>query len=87
MAQLGAVAERRGGVTFRSRQRFKMSPQCDPSTFTLAIIARIGLLNVLWMIGLVAACQVFRLLIHVRWRQMVSVSTVRNGSINCPADR
>ena len=41
-------------------------------SFTLAIIARIGLLNVLWMIGLVAVCQVFRLLIHVRWRQMVS---------------
>ena len=41
-------------------------------SFTLEIIARIGLLNVMWMIGLVAACQVFRLLIHVRWRQMVS---------------
>jgi hypothetical protein len=41
-------------------------------SLTLAIIARIGLLNVLWMIGLVAACQVFRRLIHVRCRQMVS---------------
>ena len=41
-------------------------------SFTLAIIARIGLLNVLWMIGLVAGCQVFRRLIHVRGPQMVS---------------
>jgi hypothetical protein len=30
--------------------------------FTLAIIARLGLLNLPWLIGLVAACEVFRLL-------------------------
>jgi hypothetical protein len=41
-------------------------------SFTLAIIARLGVLNLLWMIGLVAACQVFRLLNPVRRRQMVS---------------
>jgi len=41
-------------------------------SFTLAIIARMALPNVLLMIGLVAGCQVFRRLIHVRGLQMVS---------------
>lgn len=31
--------------------------------FTIAIIARLGLLNVIWMIGLVAACEIAALLV------------------------
>jgi len=30
--------------------------------FTLAIVARLGLLNIVWLIGLVAACEIFRLI-------------------------
>ena len=32
--------------------------------FTLTIIARLGLLNVMWMIALVAVWQIFRVLSH-----------------------
>jgi hypothetical protein len=32
------------------------------SDFTVAIVGRLAVLNVLWLIGLVAACEVFRLL-------------------------
>jgi hypothetical protein len=39
--------------------------------FTAAIVGRLGLLSALWLIGLIAACEVFRLLNSVRWRQMV----------------
>ena len=38
-------------------------------SFTLAIIGRLGLLNALWMIGLVAACEVVRLLNRIRFRR------------------
>jgi hypothetical protein len=34
-------------------------------SFTLTIITRLGLLNLLWLIGLVAACEVFRLLAKI----------------------
>jgi hypothetical protein len=40
--------------------------------FTLAIISRIGILNILWTIGLVVACEVARLLNQYRRRQTVS---------------
>ncbi len=40
--------------------------------FTLAIVGRIGVLSLLWLIGLVAACEVFRLLNPIRQRQVVS---------------
>jgi hypothetical protein len=40
--------------------------------FTLRIVARIGILNLLWLLGLVAACAVFRLLTSIRRRQMPS---------------
>ena len=40
--------------------------------FTLAIFGRLGVLSLLWLIGLVAACEVFRLLNPVRRRQMAS---------------
>lgn len=40
--------------------------------FSLAIVTRLGLLNLLWLIGLVAACEVFRLLNRVSRRQMAS---------------
>ncbi|MGO9700802.1 MAG: hypothetical protein ACLPX7_16230 [Xanthobacteraceae bacterium] len=38
-------------------------------SFTLAIIGRLGLLNALWMIGLVAACEVVRLLNRIGFRR------------------
>jgi hypothetical protein len=41
-------------------------------SFTLAIVGRLAVLSPLWLIGLVAACEVFRLLNPVRQRQMVS---------------
>ncbi len=40
--------------------------------FTLAVIARLGVLSLLWLIGLVVACEVFRLLTSIRQRQMLS---------------
>jgi hypothetical protein len=40
--------------------------------FTFAIVSRIGILNILWLIGLVAACEVARLLNQYRRRQTVS---------------
>lgn len=39
--------------------------------FTFAIVGRLGVLSVLWLIGLVAACEVFRLLTSA-WRRQVS---------------
>lgn len=47
---------------------------CTPAlgssgAFTLAIIARLGLLNVLWMLGLVAACEIAALLVAARRRR------------------
>jgi hypothetical protein len=33
--------------------------------FTLLIVGRLGVLSVLWLIGLVTACEVFRLLITI----------------------
>ena len=39
--------------------------------FTTAIVGRLGVLSVLWLIGLVAACEVFRLLTS-RLRHQVS---------------
>ncbi len=41
-------------------------------SFTLAIVGRLAALSLLWLIGLVAACEVFRLLNPVRQRQIVS---------------
>jgi hypothetical protein len=40
--------------------------------FTAAIVGRLGLLSVLWAIGLVAACEVARLLSHALRRQTAS---------------
>ncbi len=40
--------------------------------FTLAIIGRLGVLSLLWLIGLVAACEVVRLLDLFRRRHMLS---------------
>ncbi len=40
--------------------------------FILAIVARLGLLNLLWLIGLVAVCAVFRLLSAFRDRHALS---------------
>jgi len=40
--------------------------------FTLAIIARLGVLNVAWLIGLVAACEIVRLINPFRRGQAVS---------------
>ena len=40
--------------------------------FTFAIVGRLGVLSLLWLIGLVAACEVFRLLNPIRRRQMAS---------------
>ncbi len=40
--------------------------------FTLAVVARLGTLNLLWLIGLVTACEVFRLLNPIRRHQAVS---------------
>jgi len=39
--------------------------------FTAAIVGRLGLLSVLWLIGLIMACEVFRLLNPVRRHQMM----------------
>jgi hypothetical protein len=39
--------------------------------FTVAIIGRLGVLSVLWLIGLVAACEVFRLLVAT-WRSQTA---------------
>lgn len=41
-------------------------------SFTSAIVGRLGVLSVLWLIGLVAACEVFRLLDAARRRQTAS---------------
>ena len=41
------------------------------SDFTAAIIGRLGILNVLWLLGLVAACAVVRLLIRVGERRVL----------------
>ena len=38
--------------------------------FTMTIIARLGLLNVLWMLGLVAACEIAALLIAATRRRL-----------------
>jgi hypothetical protein len=40
--------------------------------FTLAIIGRLGVLNLLWLLGLVAACEIVRLLAPLRRRQILS---------------
>jgi uncharacterized protein YbjT (DUF2867 family) len=40
--------------------------------FTAAIVGRLGLLSVIWTIGLVAACEVARLLNHALRRQTAS---------------
>jgi hypothetical protein len=40
--------------------------------FTVTIVGRLGILSLLWLIGLVAACEVFRLLNAVRRRRMPS---------------
>jgi hypothetical protein len=40
--------------------------------FTVAIVGRLGILSVLWLIGLVVACEVFRLLTARRRRHMPS---------------
>jgi len=40
--------------------------------FTLPIISRLGTLNVFWLVGLVAACEVARLLDQYRRSQTVS---------------
>jgi hypothetical protein len=47
---------------------------CTPAlgssgAFTFAIIARLGLLNVLWMLGLIAACEIAALLIAATRRR------------------
>ena len=41
-------------------------------SFTLAIVGRLGVLSLLWLIGLIAACEVFRLLNPIRRHQAVS---------------
>jgi len=41
-------------------------------SFTAAIVARLGILSLLWLIGLVAACEVFRLVAAARQRAMAS---------------
>jgi hypothetical protein len=38
--------------------------------FTLAMVGRLGVLSLLWLIGLVAACEVYRILNPLRRRQM-----------------
>ena len=40
--------------------------------FTVAIVGRLGMLNIFWLIGLVAACEVARLFNQYRRRQTVS---------------
>ncbi len=40
--------------------------------FTMAIVGRLGILSVLWLIGLVAVCEVFRLLMAARQKQTAS---------------
>lgn len=40
--------------------------------FTPAIVARLGLLNVVWLIALVAACEIVRLLNPYRWGRTIS---------------
>jgi len=40
--------------------------------FTLAVFGRLGVLSLLWLIGLVVACEVFRLLTSSRQRQILS---------------
>jgi hypothetical protein len=40
--------------------------------FTAAIVGRLGLLNVMWTIGLIAACEVVRLFSHGRRREIAS---------------
>ncbi len=40
--------------------------------FTAAIVGRLGLLSLFWLVGLVAACEVFRLLAPARRRQALS---------------
>jgi hypothetical protein len=40
--------------------------------FTLTVVARLGTLNLLWLIGLVTACEVFRLVSPIRRHQAVS---------------
>jgi hypothetical protein len=40
--------------------------------FTVAIVARLGLLNLLWLIGLVAVCAVFQLITALRRRHVPS---------------
>jgi hypothetical protein len=48
--------------------------------FSAAIVGRIGVLNILWLIGLVAACEVVRLLNSTRRRQTVSWVGQDSGS-------
>jgi hypothetical protein len=40
--------------------------------FTAEIVGRLGLLSLFWLVGLVAACEVFRLLASARRRQALS---------------
>jgi hypothetical protein len=42
------------------------------AAFEPAIVARLGLLSLFWLVGLVAACEVFRLLAAARRRQALS---------------
>jgi hypothetical protein len=39
--------------------------------FTTAIVTRVGLLNIAWLIGLVAACEIVRLIMPVRGHALV----------------
>jgi hypothetical protein len=50
---------------------------CTPAlggagAFTFTIFARLGLLNILWMIGLIVACEVVRLLAAARRHRMLT---------------
>jgi hypothetical protein len=44
----------------------------DEGAFTAAIIGRLGALSALWLIGLVAACEAFRLLTSAVWQHTTS---------------
>jgi hypothetical protein len=52
---------------------FSFTPLLGGSgAFTFAIIARLGFLNVAWLLGLLAVCQAVSVLDHVRRRRLAA---------------
>jgi hypothetical protein len=49
--------------------------------FTAEIVGRLGLLSLFWLVGLVAACEVFRFLAVARRRQALVLRSLSAGRV------